>query len=100
MKKKNTLRLLLGASLIVGAGAAMSSCADMWMSTTTGFDFTQPGGFGLDIGVGGPIGHHRLPPPPQGGPWGSPGGLGWGPGWGPGGGLGGGPTGPPGWGPF
>ena len=62
MKKKNTLRLLLGASLIAGAGAAMSSCADMWMSTTTGFDFTQPGGFGLDIGVGGPIGHHRLPP--------------------------------------
>lgn len=82
MKKKNTLRLLLGASLIAGAGAAMSSCADMWMSTTTGFDFTQPGGFGLDIGVGGPIGQPAPPPPPQGG----------GPGWGPGGG--------PGWGPF
>ncbi len=96
MKKKNTLRLLLGASLIAGAGAAMSSCADMWMSTTTGFDFTQPGGFGLDIGVGGPIGHHRLPPPSQGGPWGSPGG----PGWGPGGGPGGPPPGGPGWGPF
>lgn len=85
MKKKHTLRLLLGASLIAGAGAALSSCADMWMSTSTGFDFTQPGGFGLDIGVGGPIGHHRLPPPPQGGP-----------GWGPGGP----PPGPPGWGSF
>lgn len=90
MKKKNTLRLLLGASLIAGAGAAMSSCADMWMSTSTGFDFTQPRGFGLDIGVGGPIGHHRLPPPPPDG----------GPGWGPGGGPGGPPPGGPGWGPF
>lgn len=90
MKKKNTLRLLLGASLIAGAGAAMSSCADMWMSTSTGFDFTQPGGFGLDIGVGGPIEQPAPPPPPPDG----------GPGWGPGGGPGGPPPGGPGWGPF
>ncbi len=90
MKKKHTLRLLWGASLIAGAGAALSSCADMWMSTSTGFDFTQPGGFGLDIGVGGPIGNPSPPPPPPDG----------GPGWGPGGGPGGPPPGGPGWGPF
>lgn len=104
MKDKHTFRLLLAGSLAIAAGVGMSSCADMWMSTSSGFNFTQPGGFGLNLGVGGPIGRPVGPPPnrpspppnrPSPPPPGPPGG---GPGFpvGPGGP----PPGGPFWGPF
>lgn len=76
------MSLLAGLAL----SGALSSCAGMWLGTDTDFNFTQPGGFGIDIGIGGPIGGPATPPPPPPdygpGPWGPP------------------PYGPPGWGPF
>lgn len=61
MKKKHILRRFLAFTLAASALGGLSSCADMWMSTSTGLDF--PGGIGVDIGLGGPIGHHYGPLP-------------------------------------
>lgn len=77
MKNAHKFRIMLA----LGAGGilagALSGCAGMWLGTDTDWNFTQPGGFGVDIGVssppihiGGPIGR------PIGGPIGGPGFLG------------------------
>lgn len=80
MKNAHKFRIMLA----LGAGGilagALSSCAGMWLGTDTDWNFTQPGGFGVDIGV-------STPPIHIGGPVGGPGFLGPG---GPGG-----PGGPP-----
>lgn len=80
MKKTHRLRLMaaLGAGML--SAASLSSCAGMWFGTDTDFNFTQPGGFGIDIGVSSP----RIPiggpgffgPGPDFGPYGGPGGPG------------------------
>lgn len=71
MKKKHTLRLFLSLGAGVALSGLLSGCAGMWLGTDTDLNFTQPGGFGIDIGVGGPIGR-PTPPPPPGGPGGPP----------------------------
>lgn len=80
MKNAHKFRIMLA----LGAGGilvgALSGCAGMWLGTDTDWNFTQPGGFGVDIGV-------STPPIHIGGPVGGPGFLGPG---GPGG-----PGGPP-----
>lgn len=73
MKKKHTLRLALSLGVGVALSGLLSSCAGMWLGTDTEMNFTQPGGFGIDIGAGGPVGGRPTPPPtPPGRP--SPGG--------------------------
>lgn len=41
--------------IALGAGVAMSGllsgCAGMWLGTDTDLNFTQPGGFGIDLGL-------------------------------------------------
>ena len=63
MKKKHTLRLFLSLGAGVALSGLLSGCAGMWLGTDTDLNFTQPGGFGIDIGVGGPIGRPGGPPP-------------------------------------
>ncbi|MCM1355569.1 MAG: hypothetical protein NC212_04080 [Staphylococcus sp.] len=83
-KNTHTLRLCLAAAVGLSLSGALSSCEGLWMSTGTDFNFTQPGGFGIDLGISGPIGGPATPPPPP--PPGGPGGPGGpppgGPGWG------------------
>lgn len=90
MKKKHTLRLAFGLCAGIVLAGSLSSCADMWLGTSTDLNFTQPGGFGISIGGGGPLGGPATPPPP--GPAGPA--LPVGPG-GPGAPYGPGPGGPP-----
>lgn len=86
MKKKHTFRLMLALGAGVAMSGLLSGCAGMWLGTDTDLNFTQPGGFGIDLGIGGPIGGPATPPPPPpGGPFGP----------GPGGPMGPGPGGPP-----
>lgn len=93
MKRTHKFRIMLA----LGAGGilagALSGCTGMWLGTDTDWNFTQPGGFGVNIGVSSPPVHIGRP---IGGPIGGPGFLG------PGnpGGFGGpgrpvGPVGPP-----
>lgn len=76
-RKANRIRLALAIAAGIAASGTLSSCAGMWLSTDTGFDLTQPGGFGIDIGLSGPLGGFGAPetpppPPPPGGPGGPP----------------------------
>ena len=64
MKKTHTFRLALGLVAGIALAGSLSSCADMWLGTSTDLNFTQPGGFGIDFGVGGPLGGPATPPPP------------------------------------
>ena len=93
MKKTHIIRLSATLIAAIALSGVMSSCASMWFGTDTDLNFTQPGGFGLDIGLSGPIGGPATPPPPPPNPGPGP--------FGPGGpGPGGPPPGGPGWGPF
>lgn len=77
MKNTHKFRIMLA----LGAGGilagALSGCAGMWLGTDTDWNFTQPGGFGVDIGVSTPPIHIGGPgflgPGGPGGP-GAPGG--------------------------
>lgn len=60
---KFCIMLALGAGGILAG--ALSGCVGMWLGTDTDWNFTQPGGFGVDIGV-------STPPIHIGGPVGSP----------------------------
>lgn len=87
MKKKHTLRLSLAMLAGIALSGSLSSCAGMWFGADTDLNFTQPGGFGIDIGLSSPmipIGGQTAPPPP----------------YGPGPGVPPPPYGPPGWGPY
>ena len=64
---KFCIMLALGAGGILAG--ALSGCVGMWLGTDTDWNFTQPGGFGVDIGV-------ATPPIHIGGPVGGPGFLG------------------------
>lgn len=69
MKKKHTLRLALTLGVGVALSGLLSGCAGMWLGTDAEMNFTQPGGFGINIGAGGPVGGRPTPPPPSpGGP--------------------------------
>ena len=61
MKKTHTFRLALGLVAGIALAGSLSSCADMWLGTSTDLNFTQPGGFGIDFGVGGPLGGPATP---------------------------------------
>ncbi len=80
MKNKHTARILLASLAVTAFAGLTSSCAGMWLGTETDFSYTNPGGFGIDVGVSTPIGLPVAPPPPP-GPYGPP-------------------YGPPGWGPY
>lgn len=67
MKKKHTLRLSLAMLAGIALSGSLSSCAGMWFGADTDLNFTQPGGFGIDIGLSSPmipIGGQTVPPRP------------------------------------
>ncbi|MCM1076923.1 MAG: hypothetical protein NC411_06150 [Bacteroides sp.] len=77
MKNKHTLRLMYAGIAGITVGCMLSGCAGMWLGADTDLNFTQPGGFGIDIGlsspripIGNPFGGPATPPPPGPGPYG------------------------------